>query len=119
MDPPFTETACANAAGVGSAAEPRINVARARMPVAPAFLKLFFFELCKSKGELLLMTMQLLRHVAYQSEGGQPDMAYQLFRDEMHRFSSGFADTHTEIRRNVMDLRLAYPSFLIDETNQI
>ena len=85
MDPPFTETACANAAGVGSAAEPRINVARARMPVAPAFLKLFFFELCKSKGELLLMTMQLLRHVAYQSVGGPLDLAYQLFRDEMHR----------------------------------
>ncbi len=46
-------------------------------------------------------------------------MAYQLFRDETRGNSSGFADTHTEIRRNVMNLRLCYPSSPIGETNQI
>jgi hypothetical protein len=46
---PLVFVAWANAAGVGNVAVPRINVARARMLVAPAFRKQLFFERCESK----------------------------------------------------------------------
>jgi hypothetical protein len=40
-------------------AEPRINDAKARMLLAPAFRKPLFLNEYESKGELLLLTMQL------------------------------------------------------------
>jgi hypothetical protein len=85
-------------------AEPRINGTTVRMPVAPALRRPFFFDRYESKRSLLL-TMQLLRHAAYQLVGGCLVMANQLLRDETYRNSSRFVELDTEIRRIVVKLR--------------
>lgn len=51
------------------------------------------------------MTMQLLRHVAYQSAGVALHINYHSLRGEMTVDSSGFMELDTEIHRNVMTAR--------------
>lgn len=50
------------------------------------------------------MTMQLLRHVAYQSVGGELLLVNQLLRDQTAQKNSGFRELDTEIRRMVANL---------------
>lgn len=50
------------------------------------------------------MTMQLLRHVAYQSMGGPLAIANQPVRGRTLRNDSGFAEADTEIHRIVMNI---------------
>jgi hypothetical protein len=56
------------------------------------------------QGELLLLTMQLKRHVAYQSEGGKLCPVNQSLRDEVPGIGSGFRELDTEIHRTVASL---------------